>query len=122
VLVEDEDGSPRLIPPGQLKSLKLGVRVDVSPTSPYSKFAQEQSLENALAQGHISIEEYVEAREDDAVAPKARLQDILRHRATEAVPAPDAASGIPQMPFSIGQTAGLSAQTGGEVFAMPMQG
>ncbi len=122
VLAEDEHGSPRLIPPGQLKSLKLGVRVDVSPTSPYSKFAQEQSLENALAQGHISFEEYVEALDGGAVAPKARLQDILRRRAVEAEQEPDAAAGIPQMPFSIGQTAGLSAQTGGEVFAMPMQG
>ena len=52
----------------------------MSPTNPYSKFAREQAIENALAQSHISFEEYVEALDDDANAPKGKFKDILEKR------------------------------------------
>lgn len=64
-----------------LKELQVNIRIDISPTNPYSKFAREQALENALAQQHITFEEYVEALDDDGTAPKGKFEDILERRA-----------------------------------------
>ena len=61
--------------------LNVNIRIDVSPTNPYSKFAREQSLENALGNGHITFDEYVEALDDDGTAPKGKFKDILDKRA-----------------------------------------
>lgn len=63
-----------------LHELNLDVKIDVSPANPFSKYAQEQSLESFLAQNIISFEEYVEALEDDAAAPKSKLQSIIAKR------------------------------------------
>ena len=64
-----------------LRELQVNIRIDVSPSNPYSKFAREQSLENALAQKHITFAEYVEALDDDGTAPKGKFNDILEKRA-----------------------------------------
>jgi hypothetical protein len=69
-----------VIPAEDLSQLNVHVKIDVSPTSPFSKFAREQSLENALAQQHITFEEYVEALDDDATAPKVKFEMILEKR------------------------------------------
>lgn len=79
-----EDGTTvtniQVIPAEILQQLEINIRIDVSPTNPYSKFAREQAIENALAQNHISFEEYVEALDDDANAPKGKFKDILEKR------------------------------------------
>jgi len=81
---DQEDGTKALmdevIPAEILQSLNAQIRIDVSPTNPYSKFAREQSLENALANQHITFDEYVEALDDDASAPKGKFTDILEAR------------------------------------------
>ena len=82
---EQEDGTKLLvnqtIPAEVLQSLNAQIRIDTSPTNPYSKFAREQSLENALANSHITFNEYVEALDDDGTAPKGKFKDILDKRA-----------------------------------------
>ncbi len=61
-----------------LQALKIDVRIDVSPNNPYSKFAQEQALQNLLQMQLITFEDYVEALDDDSAAPKAKLKEILQ--------------------------------------------
>lgn len=86
VLVEsmDEQGQAvqtiEVIPYEAMQRLKVNVNVDVSPSDAYSKYAVEQSLENCLANGWISFEEYVEALPADSAAPKAKLTRILQSR------------------------------------------
>ncbi len=70
----------QLIPGKLLGALEPRVRVDLSPANPYSKYAQEQTLEKLLAGGYISFTEYVEALDDDANAPKEKLRSILSKR------------------------------------------
>lgn len=77
VTVED---MPVQIPAEALQEMKIDVRVDVSATNPYSKYAQEQTLENLMTAQRITFEEYVEALDDDAAAPKGKLMDILQKR------------------------------------------
>lgn len=67
--------------PGKLLAvLEPRVRIDLSPSNPYSKFAQEQTLQNLLNAGYITFQEYVEALDDDANAPKEKLKLIVANR------------------------------------------
>lgn len=72
------------IPSDVLQELKIEVRIDVSPSNPYSKFAQEQTLQNLLQMQLITFEEYVAALDDDSVAPKAKLKEILQKQQLKA--------------------------------------
>jgi hypothetical protein len=71
------------VPQVSLKQLQATVKVDVTPKSPFDRFAQEQSLENFLTSGMFNIEHlpelkaYVKALPDDSVAPKQALLDII---------------------------------------------
>lgn len=78
----DENGEPTqdFIDAAILEDMEAMVRIDVSPSNPYSKFAREQALENALAAQHITFNEYVDALDDDGSAPKGKFRDILDAR------------------------------------------
>lgn len=69
-----------LIPGKLLQVLEPRVRIDLSPANPFSKFAQEQTLQNLLNAGYISFAEYVEALDDDSNAPKEKLRSIMAAR------------------------------------------
>jgi len=74
----------QIIPAEMLQGLKIEVRIDVSPSNPFSKYAQEQALERLLEKQLISFEDYVEALDDDAAAPKAKLKEILEKQKLRA--------------------------------------
>jgi hypothetical protein len=104
--VVDEDGNPAataiVTPHSELQMLRVEVRVEVSPSNPYDKFAQERSMENLLAAGLITFEEYVEALPDDAVMPKAKLTEILEKRRAaqkQAMMAQQSMAPTPPMPM-----------------------
>ncbi len=64
----------------ELKALRPCIRVDATSTTPFSKYAREQSMERMLTQGHITLEEFVDALDDDSTIPKAQLITILKQR------------------------------------------
>ena len=66
-----------IIPYEAMQRLKVHVNVDVSPSDAYSKYAVEQSLENCLASGWITFEEYVEALPADSGGPKGQADRDL---------------------------------------------
>ena len=70
------------IAPEAFDKLRLRVRIDASPTNPFSKYAREQSIMNAMAGGYITFEEYVDALPLDSTAPKQDFQNILLKRQT----------------------------------------
>jgi hypothetical protein len=86
VVTESEGDNPKeeVISAEALQNLKVDVRVDVSPDNPYSKFAQEQSLQNLYAQQAVTFEEYVAMLDENAVAPKAKLQELVDKRKAQA--------------------------------------
>lgn len=73
------------IPAKLLQALSPRARIELSPANPYSKYAQEQTLQNLLTAGYISFAEYVEALDEDANAPKEKLRTILAAREAGAV-------------------------------------
>lgn len=72
------------VPQSALEQLKATVRIDITPKGAFDKFAQEQTIENLLINGMFSnehlpeLEAYVEALDDDSVAPKIKLQGIVK--------------------------------------------
>jgi hypothetical protein len=66
-----------------LEQLQATVKIDVTPKGVYDKFAQEQTIENLLTQGFFSaqrvseVKAYANALDDDAVAPKIKILEII---------------------------------------------
>jgi hypothetical protein len=77
------------VPQYLLEELNASVKVDITPKGVYDKFAQEQSLENYLTNGLFNIQRlpelkaYVEALDDDSVAPKLKLEKIIERMEEE---------------------------------------
>ena len=69
-----------LLPHAELEALDVDIKIDISPIDPYSVLSRELSLENALAQQHITFEEYVEALDDNSGVPKDKFRAILDRR------------------------------------------
>ena len=71
------------VPQTALQQLQATVKIDVTPKGVYDKFAQEQTIENLLINGMFhsqrigEFKAYVEALDDDSVAPKMKLQEIV---------------------------------------------
>ena len=85
--VTDENGNETInvvsVPQSVLKELQATVKIDITPKSPFDKFAQEQTLENLFVQGLFNAERlpelraYAEALPDDSVAPKQKILEIV---------------------------------------------
>ena len=77
------------VPQITLRQLQATVKVDVTPKSVYDKFAQEQTLENLLIGGWFNsqkvgeLEAYAKALDDDSVAPKVKILEIIDNIKTE---------------------------------------
>lgn len=82
IATEDEMGNEttQVIPPEVLDNMMINVRIDVSQNNPFSKYAQEQAVMNLFMSKAISFDEMVEALDNDSVAPKGKLQDIIDKR------------------------------------------
>lgn len=87
--VTDENGEKTVelvnVPQTLLEQLKTTVKIDITPKSPYDKFAQEMTMENLLTNGFFAVqrmgelEAYANALPDDSVAPKVKILEIVEH-------------------------------------------
>lgn len=77
------------VPQSAMEQLQASVKIDVTPRSVYDRFAQEQTLENLLMNGLFNAQRlpefkaYVEALDDDSVAPKQKLMEIIERAEEE---------------------------------------
>ena len=80
----EKTSQPVKVPYTVLQELQANVKVDITPKSPYDKFAQELSLENMLKAGYFSsqrlseLEVYVELLDDDSSMPKTKLLEAIK--------------------------------------------
>ena len=71
------------VPQTALQQLQATVKIDVTPKSVYDRFAQEQTIENLLMNGFFTgqrlgeLKAYAKALDDDSVAPKQKILDIV---------------------------------------------
>ena len=86
VLVEEKDAEgniieePAIITNEQLTSLEPNIKVDITPRSPYDRYAEEQSLENLYMSDKITFDEYIDALPDTSAMPKNKLEIIEQRR------------------------------------------
>lgn len=83
-LTGETSSQPVQVPFSVLQALQANVKVDVTPKSPFDKYAQELSLENMLKAGYFSqqklseLEVYTELLDDDSSMPKQKLQEGIK--------------------------------------------
>ena len=71
------------VPQSALQQLQATVKIDITPKSVYDRFAQEQTVENLLINGLFNAQRvselraYAESLDDDSVAPKVRILEIV---------------------------------------------
>lgn len=63
-----------------LTEMQVNVRIDVSPNNPFSKYAQEKSLDNLFQNQQLSFEEYINALDDNSSVPKNKMLAIIERR------------------------------------------
>ncbi len=74
------------IPQQILESLKLNIKIDVTPKSAFDRYAQEASIENLtqsqlfLPQNQQMLEDYVSLLDDDSTMPKNKLLELIKRR------------------------------------------
>lgn len=68
----------------ELKEYDFDIKIDITPKSPFDKYAMEISFENLLGAGHITFEEFVNVLPDDATLNKSKLKEILKDREEKA--------------------------------------
>ncbi len=61
-------------------STEMSIKIDATATNPYSRLAEERTLEQFLAAKHITLEEYAEMLPYNSTAPKAGLTRVLDNR------------------------------------------
>ena len=73
------------VPQSALQELQASVNINVTPKGVYDKFAQEQTIENLLINGLFApqraneLEAYAKSLDDDSVAPKMKILEIIEH-------------------------------------------
>ena len=71
------------VPASMLENLKGVVRIDITPTSPYDKYARELSIENMFKAGMFNIQKlpelkiYADILPDDSTMPKQEILDAI---------------------------------------------
>ena len=77
------------VPQVALQELQAAVKIDITPKSPYDRFAQEQTIENLLVQGLFNaqrvseLEIYYKVLPDDSVAPKMMIGEAIEYMKEE---------------------------------------
>lgn len=73
------------VPQTVLQQLQASVKIDITPKGEFDKFAQEQTIENLLSNGFFTaqrvgeLKAYAEVLDDDAVAPKLKILEVIEH-------------------------------------------
>lgn len=77
------------VPQSVLLQLQATVKIDITPKSVYDKFAQEQTMENLLVQGLLNaqrlseLKAYAKMLDDDSVAPKQKILEVIQYMEEE---------------------------------------
>ena len=89
----DEQGNEYIevfnCPQTVLEELQASVKIDITPKSPFDRFAQERTMENLFQQGLLShqrlseLKIYAKLLDDDSVAPKQKILEAIRYMEEE---------------------------------------
>lgn len=123
---KDSEGNiieqPGIIPYEVLERLEPNIKVDITPKSPYDRYAQEQSLENLFMSDKITFEEYVEALPQGSVMPKNVLEKIIARRKEKQAKLTQMQLEADKINSAMNQVMAMQEQNGNAVENIAMQG
>ena len=123
---KDSEGNiieqPGIIPYEVLERLEPNIKVDITPKSPYDRYAQEQSLENLFMSDKITFEEYVEALPQGSVMPKNVLEKIIARRKENQAKLTQMQLEADKINSAMNQVMAMQEQNGNAVENIAMQG
>ena len=123
---KDENGDtieiPRTISHNLLNKLEANVKVEITPKSPYDRYAQEQSLENLFMNDKITFEEYVDALPEGSVMPKNVLERIIQTRKENQAKLTQMQIQADKLSSAMSQAMAIQEQKGNMVDDIAMQG
>lgn len=128
VMYEEKDSQgnileqPGVIPYELLERLEPNIKVDITPKSPYDRYAQEQSLENLFMNDKITFEEYVEALPQGSVMPKNVLEKIIERRKENQARLTQMQMEADRLNSAMNQTMQIQAQDSDNIENIAMQG
>lgn len=71
---------PLKITKAKLEKIDMNLKIDITSTTAYDKYAQELTAENLLLKGLITIEEYIQMLPEGSAMPKDKLERIIEKR------------------------------------------
>ena len=113
---------PRTLSYAELKELEANVKVEITPKSPYDRYAQEQSLENLFMNDKITFEEYVDALPEGSVMPKNILERIVQTRKENQARLTQMQIQADKISSAMNQVMAMQEQNGNVVNNIAMQG
>ena len=113
---------PFTIPAEMLKDLDANIKVDITPKSPYDRYAEEQSLENLFMQDKITFEEYVEALPEGSVMPKHILERIIEKRKENEAKMAQMQMEVNQLDSAMSQVMQMQSDDRGQIEQIAQQG
>ena len=123
---KDSEGNiieqPGIIPYEVLERLEPNIKVDITPKSPYDRYAQEQSLENLFMADKITFEEYVDALPQGSVMPKNILEKIIERRKENQAKLTQMQMEADKINSAMKQVMTMQEQNGNAVENIAMQG
>lgn len=84
-LTGEQASNPVQVPYTVLQELQATVKVDITPKSPFDKFAQELSMENLLKAGYFKpenideLESFIDAFDDGCALPKTNIKKVIKN-------------------------------------------
>ena len=70
----------KLIPKSVIDKLEVNIKIDVTPNTPFDKYAYQQTMDNLLQSGVIDFEEWVLGMKPDSVIPRGPFIEVLKRR------------------------------------------
>ncbi|RGD73822.1 hypothetical protein [Anaerofustis stercorihominis] len=70
----------KVIPKEIIEKLEVNVKVDVTPNTPFDKYAYQQSMDTLLQSGVIDLEEWIMGLKPDSAIPRQPFFDLLQRR------------------------------------------
>ena len=123
---KDSEGNiieqPGIIPYEVLERLEPNIKVNITPNSPYDRYAQKQSLENLFMSDKITFEEYVEALPQGSVMPKNVLEKIIARRKENQAKLTQMQLEADKINSAMNQVMAMQEQNGNAVENIAMQG
>ena len=125
-VIKDENGITvqrvETIPYEVLQELEPNIKIDITPSSPYDIYAEEQTLGNLLAGGYITFEEYIELLPEGSATRKDKLEELMKERKEKEAEMLEIQKQVNEYSSAMNQVMSMEANSQDEINNIAQQG